>query len=87
VALIVIFVVQRATQPVRRLSSDLRSRPRGDLSPLSAPSAPRELQPLLEAINQLMLRLRQLLSDQKRFVRDASHQLRTPLAVLKAQLQ
>jgi len=87
VALIVIFVVQRATQPVRQLSSDLRSRPRGDLSPLSAPAAPRELQPLLEAINQLMLRLRQLLSDQKRFVRDASHQLRTPLAVLKAQLQ
>lgn len=87
VALIVAFVVQRATQPVRQLSADLRMRPRGDLSPLSAPAAPRELQPLLGSINQLMQRLHQLLSDQKRFVRDASHQLRTPLAVLKAQLQ
>lgn len=87
VALIVVLVVQRATLPVRRLSADLRSRPQGDLSPLSAPAAPREIQPLLDATNQLMRRLRQLLSDQKRFVRDASHQLRTPLAVLKIQVQ
>ncbi|WP_027013873.1 sensor histidine kinase [Comamonas composti] len=87
IALIVVAAVQRSTQPVRQLSADLRARPQGDLNPLSAPAAPSEIQPLLEATNQHMQRLRQLLSDQKRFVRDASHQLRTPLAVLKAQLQ
>ena len=87
VALIVIVVVQRATQPIRQLSHDLRERIQGDLSPLVAPEIPREVQPLLEASNQNMQRLRRLLSNQKRFVRDASHQLRTPLAVLKAQVQ
>ena len=87
VALIVVLVVQRATQPVRQLSAALRDRSQDDLNPLSAPEAPKELQPLLEASNHHMLRLRQLLAHQKRFVRDASHQLRTPLAVLKAQVQ
>lgn len=87
VALIVIIVVQRATQPIRQLSQDLHSRAQGDLSPLSAPEAPREIQPLLDATNQTMQRLQSLLRNQKRFVRDASHQLRTPLAVLKAQVQ
>lgn len=87
VALIVVIVVQRATQPVRQLSQSLHARSQGDLSPLDASQAPREVQPLLDATNQLMGRLRRLLDNQKRFVRDASHQLRTPLAVLKAQVQ
>lgn len=87
VALIVIIVVQRATRPIRQLSQDLQERAQGDLSPLNAPEVPREVQPLLEATNQTMQRLQSLLSNQKRFVRDASHQLRTPLAVLKVQVQ
>ncbi|MDR0215338.1 MAG: sensor histidine kinase [Comamonas sp.] len=87
VALIVIIVVQRATQPIRQLSHDLQGRAQGDLSPLDASEAPREIQPLLDATNHTMQRLSRLLNDQKRFVRDASHQLRTPLAVLKVQVQ
>jgi two-component system sensor histidine kinase TctE len=54
---------------------------------LRSPDAPRELIPLLDATNSLMARLQHLLEQQKRFVRDASHQLRTPLAVLKVQVQ
>ncbi len=84
---VVVFVVQRATRPVRALSHALVTRSENDLSPLPAQDAPRELQPLVEAANQHMQRLSQLLEHQKRFVRDTSHQLRTPLAVLKAQLQ
>lgn len=87
VALTVALVVQRATNPVRQLSHQLQARREGDLSPIAAPSAPRELQPLIDATNQVMQRLRHLLRHQKRFVRDASHQLRTPLAVLKTQVQ
>ncbi len=49
--------------------------------------APRELLPLIDATNQVMARLAHLLAYQKRFVRDTSHQLRTPLAVLRTQLQ
>ena len=87
IALVVVVVVQRATRPVRRLSAELQARPEGDLTALAAPDAPRELQPLVDATNQVMARLQSLLDNQKRFVRDAAHQLRTPLAVLKVQVQ
>jgi two-component system, OmpR family, sensor histidine kinase TctE len=87
IALVVIVVVQRATRPVRRLSGELKARPEGDLTPVAAPDAPRELLPLIDATNQVMQRLQNLTDHQKRFVRDASHQLRTPLAVLKTQVQ
>lgn len=87
IAFTVVLVVQRAINPVRQLSHQLQARREGDLSPIAAPSAPRELQPLIDATNEVMQRLRHLLRHQKRFVRDASHQLRTPLAVLKTQVQ
>ncbi len=87
IALVVVVVVQRATAPVRELSARLRQRAEDDLSPLDAAAAPPELHPVVEAINAVMARLGGLLEHQKRFVRDASHQLRTPLAVLKAQVQ
>jgi two-component system sensor histidine kinase TctE len=83
----VALVVHLATRPIRQLSADLRARPEGDLAPIAAPDAARELQPLIEATNAVMQRLAHLLAHQKRFVRDASHQLRTPLAVLKTQVQ
>ncbi len=87
IAGVVVLVVQSATRPVRRLSSQLRNREEGDLTPIEARDAPRELQPLVEATNGVMQRLAHLLDNQKRFVRDTSHQLRTPLAVLRTQVQ
>jgi len=87
IALLVVLVVQRATRPVRRLSGELQIRREGDLTPIDSADAPRELLPLLAATNQVMDRLARLLDHQTRFVRDASHQLRTPLAVLKTQVQ
>ena len=87
IALVVVVVVQRAIRPVRHLSLQLQARPEGDLSPIAAPHAPRELLPLVDATNAVMARLQGLLDHQKRFVRDAAHQLRTPLAVLKVQVQ
>lgn len=87
IALVVVAVVQRATRPVRALSQTLRERAEDDLSPLPAGDTPRELQPVVDATNALLARTARLLEHQKRFVRDASHQLRTPLAVLKTQVQ
>ena len=87
IVMVVVYVVQRATRPVRSISQALTRRSENDLSPLPTDSAPREVLPLLEATNQHMQRLSQLLEHQKRFVRDTSHQLRTPLAVLKTQVQ
>jgi two-component system, OmpR family, sensor histidine kinase TctE len=84
---VVAWVVRRAMQPVRALSDEISARADNDLSPLHTELAPRELQPLVAATNQLMQRLDHLLQHQKRFVRDTAHQLRTPLAVLKTQTQ
>ena len=87
IAAVVIWVVQSAVKPIKQVSRDIAERADNDLSPVDTSHAPRELQPLLYANNQLMARLDHLLQHQKRFVRDAAHQLRTPLAVLKTQTQ
>jgi len=87
IAGVTVLVVQRSTQPVRQLGETIRGRAADDLSPIDAPDAPRELRPLLDATTHVMGRLQRLLDHQKRFVRDSAHQLRTPLAVLKAQVQ
>ena len=87
IAGVVVWVVERAVQPVRRISAEIAARAEGDLAAIDTSQAPRELLPLLRANNQLMERLVQVLAHQKRFVRDAAHQLRTPLAVLKVQNQ
>ncbi|MDQ0569750.1 two-component system sensor histidine kinase TctE [Variovorax paradoxus] len=87
IALVTVFVVQRATRPVRELGEAIEKRAADDLSPIDAPDAPRELRPLVDATTEVMGRLQRLLDHQKRFVRDSAHQLRTPLAVLKAQVQ
>lgn len=87
VAGVTVLVVQRATRPVRALGEAIEARAADDLSPIDAPDAPRELRPLIDATTAVMRRLQGLLDHQKRFVRDSAHQLRTPLAVLKAQVQ
>ena len=87
IVLVVLLAVQHATRPVRQLSAALEARPEGELTPIAAPGAPRELLPLVDATNAVMERLRHLLEHQRRFMRDAAHQLRTPLAVLKVQTQ
>lgn len=87
IAAVVVWVVQRATRPVRELSDQLQHRPENDLTPIPVSDAPQELRPLIAGTNQVMGKLAHLLEHQRRFVRDTSHQLRTPLAVLKAQVQ
>ncbi len=87
VAAVTMLVVQRATRPVRELGDAIEARAADDLSPIEAPDAPRELRPLIDATTSAMGRLQRLLEHQKSFVRDTEHQLRTPLATLKAQVQ
>lgn len=87
VALVTLAVVKRALRPIDSLRAQLDARQDDDLSPLSTPKAARELQPLVAAMNELMGRLHRMVDMQQRFVANASHQLRTPLAVLKMQLQ
>lgn len=88
IAVVVVVVVRRATLPILQLSDQLNARSDDALQPLKTPTAtPSEMLPLVDATNRVMARLAHLVQHQKRFVRDASHQLRTPLAVLKVQVQ
>jgi two-component system, OmpR family, sensor histidine kinase TctE len=80
------WLVGRGVAPLLRLRNEVLARDQDSLEPLSTKTA-RELVPLVEALNEVMSRLKRVLENRQRFVRDASHQLRTPLAVLKVQVQ
>jgi two-component system sensor histidine kinase TctE len=88
-ALLVAAVVAVSTvvlRPLARLAADTRGRAADDLAPLDAAGLPADLQPLVDAVNQQLRRTAQLTDQRRRFVDDASHQLRTPLTTLRAQL-
>ena len=86
-SLVIYIAVTYALRPLNQLSIELDHRSADDLSPLSQRSSLAELQTVTEALNELMARIDRLIQHQKRCIANASHQLRTPLAVLKAQLQ
>ncbi|MES2186936.1 MAG: sensor histidine kinase [Pseudomonadota bacterium] len=74
-----------ALRPLRRLRAALRRRPPHDLRPLEAGAVPHEVAPLVDAVNHHIADHRQVLEQQAIFLADASHQLRTPLAIMMAQ--
>lgn len=74
-------------RPIRKLRHSIEARGPTDLSPLPTEGAPTELAPLLGTLNAQLERVRANLEAQRRFVADAAHQLRTPLAALKTQAQ
>jgi two-component system sensor histidine kinase TctE len=81
------FGVGRGLDPLERLREEVGRRSDQDLSPVAAQHAPREVRPLVNAINGLLSRLDSALSAHRRFVANAAHQLRTPLAGLHTQAE
>lgn len=79
--------VGRGLQPVARLGERLATRQVFDLSPVPPAGAPAELRPFLDEINSLLQRLSEAVEAQSRFVADAAHQLRTPIAGIRAQAE
>ena len=79
--------IEVGLKPLERLRRHIAARPAKDLTPLPHESVPEELQPLIEALNRQFALLAESLSSQERFLADAAHQLKTPLAALQSQLE
>jgi two-component system sensor histidine kinase TctE len=82
----IVLLVSVALRPVARLAAQVRRREASDLSPLAERNLPHDVQPLVDAVNQQLQRTEELVLRRRRFIDDASHQLRTPLTTLRTQL-
>ncbi|HRK78033.1 MAG TPA: sensor histidine kinase N-terminal domain-containing protein [Thiobacillus sp.] len=86
-AVAIAFGVGRGLEPVSRLRDRLSARQAFDLSPVPLEGTPAELRPFLDEINSLLQRLSEAVEAQSRFVADAAHQLRTPIAGIRTQAE
>ena len=83
--LLVWLALVRGIKPLAQLEQRIRARKPDDMSPLDETGVPEEVVPLVASVNDLLSRLKVSLSTQKRFLADAAHQLKTPLAGLRMQ--
>ncbi len=84
---IIWFSVRAGLKPLQRTIKEVKARALDHLQPVDTAQVPKEIQPLIVEINQLLARLEDAYSREKRFTADAAHELRTPLAALKTQAQ
>src|SRR5512139_1900747 len=80
------FGVSRGLRPLEMLRRRITHRSAQDLDAIPVDNAPRELLPVVTALNDLLLRFKAVQEEQRRFVADAAHQIKTPLAVLTAEI-
>ena len=85
--MLVWFGLSRGLRPLTRLRKTIEARDPADLSPIATRRVPEELEPLVEAFNEMLERMKKNVEAQQRFVADAAHQMRTPLTGLKTQAQ
>jgi two-component system, OmpR family, sensor histidine kinase TctE len=85
--LLVWLALVRGIRPLNDLEQRIRARKPDDLSPIEESFIPQEVAPLVSSINDLLTRLKASLTTQKRFLADAAHQLKTPLAGLRMQAE
>ena len=83
--LLVWLALVQAIRPLNQLEERIRARKPDDLSPLDIEAVPLEVAPLVSSVNDLLMRLKDSITTQKRFLADAAHQLKTPLAGLRMQ--
>ena len=81
------YAVGRGLAPLHALRREIESRSHRDLSALPLEQTPHEVQPVISAMNELLERLSLAIAAEQRFIADAAHQLRTPIAGLKTQTE
>jgi len=86
-ALLLWIAVMRGLRPLDKLAREVEQREPDNLSALDASSAPHEVVPLIERLNRLFARIETSMQKERRFTADAAHELRTPVAAIKAQAQ
>ena len=86
-ALMIWYGVGFAMKPLNRLAKEVATRAADYLSPVDHHHVPAEAQSLVHSLNALLARLQQAFDSERRFTADAAHELRTPLAAIKAQAQ
>ncbi|MEO6976599.1 MAG: ATP-binding protein [Gallionella sp.] len=86
-ALLLWIAVTHGLRPLEKLASEVGQRKPDNLAALDASSAPREVVPLIERLNRLFTRIDASMQKERRFTADAAHELRTPVAAIKAQAQ
>ncbi len=86
-AALMLWVLRRRLRPLYDTSNRVRERDAARLDPLPTQDVPEELLPLVEQINALLARLAASLETERRFVADAAHELRSPVAALALQVQ
>lgn len=86
-AMLLWIAVRGGLRPLTRLTREVEQRAPDNLAPLDATATPSEVTPLIERLNQLFTRIGITLENERRFTADAAHELRTPVAAIKAQAQ
>ena len=79
------FALARGLSPLAQLQERIRARPPDDLSPIAPGQVPEEITPLVGSLNEMLARLSLSIEMQKRFIADAAHQMKTPLAGMRMQ--
>ena len=81
------FALARGLAPLAQLQQRIRARRPDDLSPIDSGQVPEEISPLVRSLNEMLARLSQTIQMQKRFIADAAHQMKTPLAGMRMQTE
>jgi two-component system sensor histidine kinase QseC len=81
------WAIRRGVAPMRQLGRTLEQRSPAALQPIVVPGAPSEMTPMVDALNSLFGRIVELMEAERRFTADAAHELRTPIAGIRAQAQ
>jgi two-component system sensor histidine kinase QseC len=84
---LIVLAVRTALRPLNDLSRTVAGREASSLESLPSTNIPREVQPLVAELNALFARVRAVFDNERRFTADAAHELRTPLAAIRAHAQ